>query len=172
MNVLLSCVAAVACGPAAATGPAAAVVPVAAVGVASHVAATPAADDRLGGMRLLPGYVHEPRRGRDSVVGRIAKPDGLALHYEIGRLPDPGRPRTGGEFTDNAERVAEADRRWYREQVVGGQPMHLVLTTADDLIATFPERGMSISGRVKNAEELADALLMIMTYPSPPPAAE
>src|SRR5438309_1303373 len=39
-----------------------------------------------GNMKLLPGYVHEARRGIDSRVGVIYKKDGLSISYDIGRM--------------------------------------------------------------------------------------
>ncbi|MCA9117394.1 MAG: hypothetical protein KDA79_20130 [Planctomycetaceae bacterium] len=127
-----------------------------------------AAENPLGGMQLLPGYVHQPLQGIDSVVGRITKKDGLTLTYEIGSLPQPGGLRLGGQFSDRPKQVPPAQLRWYREQVVHGQPVHLAYLKDNQLMVSFPLKGMNVHTKVENADEMAEALLMLLTYPGPP----
>jgi len=125
-----------------------------------------------GGMRLLPGYTHEPLRGIDSVVGRIVKDDGWKISYEIGRISKPGRPRMGGDFSDRAKLTPKSKVRWYREQTISGQPVHIAMSKTDALIVSFPTRGMNFHATIRSSQQLVDALLMILTYPQPAPAAE
>lgn len=127
-----------------------------------------AAENPLGGMQLLPGYVHQPLQGIDSVVGRITKKDGLTLTYEIGSLPQPGGLRLGGQFSDRPKQVPPERLRWYREQVVHGQPVHLAYLKDNSLMVSFPLKGMNVHTKVENADEMAEALLMLLTYPGPP----
>ena len=126
------------------------------------------AADPLGGMRLLPGYQHEPLQGIDSIVGRVQKQDGLLITYEIGAVTKPGAPRLGGGFTDRPKNTPKEQLRWYREQVVAGEPVHLAYRKDDQLMLSFPERGANFSVKVTDTEQLADALLMILTYPDKP----
>lgn len=124
-------------------------------------------DGRLGGMRLLPGYKHQPLQGIDSIVGEIKKENGLRILYEIGGIVKPGAPRFGGSFTDRPKQTAKDRVRWYVEQIVGGQPVHLAYCKDDLLLVSFPEKGLNLSVTVRTADEMAEALLMIMTYPNP-----
>jgi hypothetical protein len=125
-----------------------------------------AQDGRLGNMQLLPGYTHQTRQGIDSLIGGISKPNGLRFGYEIGRVTKPGRARTGGSFIDGPRQQREDQIRWYREQTVNGQPIHLAYRNDDLLLVSFPHKGLNISVRVRDANEMAEALLMIMTYPA------
>ncbi|MST00382.1 MAG: hypothetical protein EXS29_03595 [Pedosphaera sp.] len=115
-------------------------------------------------MALLPGYIHTPLQGIDSIVGKISKPDGLRFFYEIGAIPVPGRPLTGGSFSNYAKSVPVADRLWLKEQQVGGQDFHLALTKRDILIVSLPASGINISVSVKTPEEMAEALLTILSF--------
>ena len=72
----------------------------------------------------------------------------------------------GGQFTDRAQRTPEAQLRWYREQTVNGQPVHLAHRLDDILLISYPKQGMSFSVQVQTPSEMAEALLMILTYPS------
>ncbi len=126
-----------------------------------------AADAPLGGMQLLPGYVHNPLQGIDSVVGEIKKEGGLRIMYEIGAVIPPGQPRFGGSFSDRPKMTPKQSVRWYREQMVNGQPVHIAYLKNDSLLASYPQKGINFHVQVKTTEELADALLMILTYPKP-----
>jgi hypothetical protein len=124
-----------------------------------------------GGMRLLPGYTHKPLQGIDSVVGRIVKDDGWIISYEIGRVSKPGKPQMGGDFSDRAKLMPKTKVRWYREQTINGQPVHLALSKTDTLLVSFPAKGMNFHTTIRSSEQLVDAMLMILTYPQPAPAA-
>ena len=125
-----------------------------------------AADARLGGIRLLPGYVHQPLQGFDSIVGKITKKDGLQINYEIGGIPKPGGIRLGGQFSDRPKLTPKNQVRWYREQIVNGQPVHLAYRKDDVLLVSYPKKGMNLSVKLRSADEMAEALLMILTYPN------
>jgi len=121
-----------------------------------------------GGMRLLPGYTHKPLQGIDSIVGQIVKDTGWKITYEIGRVSKPGRPRMGGDFRNRAKLAPKTNVRWYRRQIVGGQPVDIAMQKDNLLLASFPEKGMNFSAKIGSSEHLADAMLMILTYPLPP----
>jgi hypothetical protein len=129
---------------------------------------TRADETRLGGMQLLPGYGHVPLQGFDSIVGQIKIDKGLTISYEIGGVVKAGAPRFGGSFSDRPKLAPKDSIHWYREQVVGGQDAHLAHSKDDILMVSFPEKGMNFSVKVKTSSEMADALLMILTYPNPP----
>ncbi len=100
-----------------------------------------AADAPLAGMRLLPGYKHQPLQGIDSIVGEIKKEDGLRIMYEIGGVVKPGAPRFGGSFSDRPKLAPKDQVRWYLEQTVNGQPVHLAHRKDNVLLVSFPKNG-------------------------------
>ena len=129
-----------------------------------------AADNPPGGMQLLAGYQHQPLQGIDSIVGKIVKPNGLEIFYEIGRVPKPNAQfRLGGDFSDRPKKLSETQRKWYREQMVGGEPVHLAYTKKNVLMVSYPKRGINFHVPVKNADEMAEALLMMLTVPNERP---
>lgn len=127
------------------------------------------AAERIGGMKLLPGYNHGPLQGIDSIVGEIKKEGGLRIQYEIGAVVKPGAPRFGGSFTDYPKTTPKAEVHWYRESVVNDQPVHMAHRKDNVLLVSYPEKGMNFSVTVTNPDEMAEALLMILTYPNPDP---
>lgn len=116
------------------------------------------------GIKLLPGYVHEPKQGFDSVVGVISKKDGLTIMYEIGRVAKPSGLALGGDFSDRPKQLRPEQREWYKEQVLGGKQMHVAMAKDKSLFVSFPESGINFSVVTKSTDELAEALLMICTY--------
>jgi hypothetical protein len=132
-------------------------------------AASPAfADDaRIGGMQLLSGYTHQPLQGFDSIVGKVSKKDGLQISYDIGSIPKPGGLAFGGQFSDRAKKTQKNQLHWYKEQVVNGQPMHVAHRKDGYLLLTFPKKGINFSAKVASTEDVAEVLLMILTYPNP-----
>lgn len=113
-------------------------------------------------MRLLPGYQHRGGQGFDTTSGRIWKQNGLTIHYDIGRLA-----------SNQAQLRKEAGKYlWYKEQVFDGRLTQLVLTPERMLIVTFPETTANFVVTVPTEAELAEAILMVLTYsPAPVPAA-
>lgn len=121
-----------------------------------------------GQIQLLKGYTHRPLQGIDSIVGEIVREDGFKITYEQGAIPDPKSLfRTGGSFTNAAEGTPADQREWFREQVVSGVPMQVVMRKDHSLIVTFPKSGINFHTKVEKTDDLADVLLMLMTYPQP-----
>ena len=128
-----------------------------------------AEDDRLQGIQLLPGYKHEKLQGIDSIVGRIVKKKGLTISYEIGGIPK-GPFAFGGSFSDRPKKTPKKLVKWYREQMVNGQPMHIAYLKSKALLVSFPKsipnKGINFYvAKVETMEEMADALLMLSTFP-------
>jgi len=123
-----------------------------------------------GAITLLPGYTHKALQGIDSRPGMISGENGLQINYDIGAVVAPGAPRFGGSFSDRAKAVPAEQRHWYKEQVVAGQPVHLVLTKGKVLMASYPKAGINFSAEIKSSEQLTDALLIILSYPAAPAA--
>jgi len=112
-----------------------------------------------GGMRLLPGYLHEPAMGIDSCPGNIWKTGGPKIDYDI------------GSFAADAARVLaeQSGVAWSKTQDTGKSTVALTMTSGRYLGITVTSKAHSedkASFVIQNAtdEALADALLMIMTY--------
>jgi hypothetical protein len=108
-----------------------------------------------GGMKLLPGYEHTKRRGIDTEVGRIAKKDGLTIEYDIGGL--------AGNYAKNA---AKNKPLWSRQQTVGKQKFDVCLDKERTLYVTV-DGFANFYAKVKSDEDIADVLLMALTYGQP-----
>jgi hypothetical protein len=106
-----------------------------------------------GGMTLLPGYQHERGMGIDTLVGKISKPDGLTIRYDIGEL--------GGNYVKNR---AKNNAIWAKEQVIAGNKVQMALTNKKRLIVTFPDAYANFYGDVKAEGDIVDMLLMVLTY--------
>jgi hypothetical protein len=113
------------------------------------------ADPPPGKMELLPGYHHKTGRGIDTAVGHIWKDGGITISYDIGGLAGiyvlPNQKDQNG---------------WYREQKINNQTVRIVLTNERQLRVTFVEATANFVAVVPKDEDLADALLMILTYRS------
>ncbi len=126
------------------------------------------AGDPLGSLRLLAGFQHQRLQGIDSVVGAIQKPGSLRIGYEIGRVYPPGQPRTGGSFTDRPKQTPPTQLRWYAEQTVNGQPVHIAYRRDNILLVSFPKLGMNMSATIRTPDEMAEAMLIMLSYGGPP----
>jgi hypothetical protein len=109
-----------------------------------------------GGIKLLPGYKHEKLQGIDTRVGKIWKEGGLTIRYDIGRLAG-----------NHVKAHSRENLLWYKEQVVDGRTVQLALTLDRILHVTFPETTANFFGMAKGDEEVADILLMVLTYAPP-----
>jgi hypothetical protein len=108
-----------------------------------------------GGIKLLNGYVHIPLRGIDTRVGRIKKEGGLDILYDIGRL--------AGESVRLCLLIDQSCV-WYKEQQLKGGLVKIALTKDREIIATFPKTTANFIAEVKSQEDIADFLIMILTY--------
>ena len=121
-----------------------------------------------GGVQLPDGFKHRALQGFDSQPGEITNKDGLKISYDIGPVPKPGAPVFGGSYSDWTKRVPEKDQRWYREQTINNQPVHLVYTKDKHLTVSFPKGGINFSCEAKTEADLVDALLITLSYAGTP----
>lgn len=131
-----------------------------------------------GNVRFIPGYVHERRQGKDSSVGVIAKAGGLSIGYDIGRMAGNYADNYFPEYFERLRRrthlnadANESDVRFLSEQVrwrqrrnVNGDELMLVQLKDDKLIGSFAKANANFVADVDSEEELADFLLMVLTY--------
>ena len=96
-----------------------------------------------GNIKLLEGYTHIRKRGIDTSVGEISKPNGLIIHYDNGALAG----RAAGYYCGNNQCL------WYKHQQTNGKDVWIGLTKESQIVATFPEeyanffRANQIAGR-------------------------
>jgi hypothetical protein len=116
-------------------------------------------------MTLLPGFVHKPLQGIDSIVGRITKAGRLTITYDIGGVTPPGAPRFGGSYSNRVERYPANQTLWKQKQTIDGHDVHIVQTKSKQLMASiaFKKLGINISTKAETAQDVADFLLMVMT---------
>lgn len=106
-----------------------------------------------GEIRLLQGYVHTRLQGIDTSVGRISKKGGVTISYDIGTL------------AGNYAKSHSKDARWYREQTVAGAPVQIAFSKTGTVFITFPKSSANFYAQIKTPEQLADVLLMVLTFP-------
>jgi hypothetical protein len=135
-----------------------------------------AAADALGGLKLLQDYSLRPGSAVDAAAWTIEKRGGLTISFEAGF--------SEGSWADPNERGRYS---WYREQEVNGYTARFALVKdglktrwepsesrglppGNVLLVTFlldkdrPFHTANFSAKVANSQEMADALLMVMTF--------
>jgi hypothetical protein len=135
-----------------------------------------AADDVLGGLKLLEGYSMKRGSAVDATAWTIEKRGGLNISFEAGA--------SEGSWADPNERNKYS---WYREQRVNGYTVRFALVKqglktqweprdsrglppGNILLVSFLLEGdrsshtANFSAKVGNSREMADALLMVMTF--------
>ncbi len=123
---------------------------------------------------LLPGFTYEPKQGFDSIVGEIAKKDGLKIQFEMGRIPAGGL-RLGGDFVNQALHLPEKDRQWLKEQTAaGGRKIHVAYSKEQLLIVTTASKteGVNFTAVAKSPGDVAEVLLMVLTLAEKKPKAD
>jgi hypothetical protein len=104
-------------------------------------------------VHLLSGYKIQIGSGTDTWGGIIWKVDGLKVKFDSGLHV--------GVATDL---VDKKDVAWREEQVVNGQQVICVYMTSNDLIVSFPRLVTNFQGHVQRQQDLAEMLLMILTF--------
>jgi hypothetical protein len=113
-----------------------------------------------GSIRLLPGYTHSAEQGIDSAVGRISRPKGPIIFYDI------------GPFGANNNLSKAPNVLWSKTQIVKGEPVTVAMRDDQTLLLAvggtkYPSVFGSFMARdVKSKEDVVDVLLMLLTYQS------
>lgn len=106
-----------------------------------------------GNIQLLDGYTHKVLQGVDTSVGEISKPGGMTIHYDNGRL--------AGFY---ARKCGEGGCLWYKRQLINGREVWLSLSKEGRIVATFPKEHANFLAQTKSPEDIADFLLIVLTY--------
>jgi hypothetical protein len=132
--------------------------------------------DAFGGIKLLEGYSVKRGSAVDAAAWTIEKRGGLTILFEAGA--------NEGSWADAKERARYS---WYREQKVNGYTARFALVKrglktqwepsdsrglppGNILLVSFllagdqPSHTANFSAKVADSQEIADALLMVMTF--------
>lgn len=132
-------------------------------------------DEPYGGIKLLDGYKFKRSSTIDTINGIIYKDGGLNIEFESGISEGYAvNPKDKNKYI------------WYREQIVNGHKVMLALTKSgvgtvwksensrsskqyNILMVTFPGRfgpndAANFYAEVLNEKEIADMLLMVLTF--------
>jgi hypothetical protein len=109
-----------------------------------------------GNMKLLNGYEHRTRIGRDSMVGEISKNGGMTIHYDIGFM--------AGNMTVGESQISEVKRVWSRRHKVNGADFMIAYFKDGKIIATFVSESANFYADTKDPRDVNDFLLMVKTY--------
>jgi hypothetical protein len=105
-------------------------------------------------VHLLPGYrLHEQPNNIDVYGATISRNDGVTLSFTA-----------YGHTGILANMVEPSDLEWREEQVVNGEQMVCAYTKSHKLIASFPRMNANFEADIRNDRDIAQALLMILTY--------
>jgi hypothetical protein len=121
------------------------------------------ADLPPGNIQLLKNYTHTKAEAIDTSQGIISKPEGITIYYQIGKYVS--------DYADN--RCGKGECLWYKVQHINGSEFRIGLTKEGKIVATVTEDNANVYSdtihanfytQTKSAEEIADFLIMILTY--------
>jgi hypothetical protein len=115
----------------------------------------PKGDIRVSPIGLLPGYKVQLVSGIDTGGGTIWKDGGPKIEFNC-----------CGHFGVEADGIDKREVVWRKEQVLNGQPVICVYTKSKRLIVSIPRQNVNFEGTIRSQEDLADMLLMVLTYGS------
>ncbi|HEX8370413.1 MAG TPA: hypothetical protein VF604_17835 [Pyrinomonadaceae bacterium] len=108
-----------------------------------------------GNIELINDYTHIAKRGIDAAVGEITKPGGMTISYLIGNNAESAASRMCGR---------KDSCLWYKGQIINGREVWLGLSKEGKIVATFPKERANFYADTKAPEDIADFLIMVMTY--------
>ena len=117
-----------------------------------------------GGIVLLKDYVHTKKRGIDTSVGEIKGTTGIVIRYDNGPLAG----NLAWRMNNQLPRLNNVGVLWYQEQVTNGLHIYLLRGEDNSIYASFPETCANFFAFNVNEQQLADFLLMMMTYHEKP----
>lgn len=109
-----------------------------------------------GLIKLLLGYRHERLQGIDSLVGKIWKDRGVDIRYDIGEL--------AGNYAECKSCEWTKGEVWRKKQIVNGQQVILVFTSSKRFLVVFPQSKANFYATISKEEDMADMLLMLLTF--------
>lgn len=105
-------------------------------------------------VRLLPGYKLQIVPGPEGSGGKIWKEGGPVIDFNLPQC-------CAGIATDSVEKGAVA---WRIEQIVEKQRVIVLYTNSNELIVAFPKLISNFHAKIRNPQDLAEVLLMVLTF--------
>lgn len=118
------------------------------------VSPKPTPDPPPGNIQLLENYLHIKAEAIDTEQGEISKPEGMKIYYQNGDV--------AGDHADNW--CGKGECVWYKVQKINGCEVRLGLTKEGKVVARFPKDFANFYAQTKSQEDIADFLIMILTY--------
>lgn len=67
-------------------------------------------------------------------------------------------------YIDTTKLVKKEFLNWYKKQTIGNHPIHIAYLKDQLLIVSFPTKGANFRVKITSPDEMAEALLMILTF--------
>ncbi len=106
-----------------------------------------------GAIQLLPGYIHIPRQGMDTLVGTISNQKEVVINYDIGDLAG-----------NVAQGYSRKETIWHKEYSLKGKRVQMTFTKTKMLFVHFDEGSANFSAKIHKPEDMIDILWMLRTY--------
>jgi hypothetical protein len=110
--------------------------------------------EALSPVQLLPGYKLQIVPGVEGSGGTIWKRGGPTIGFNLPQCC----------FGNIADSIESTSVLWRQEQIINGQKVICVFTKSHELVITFPKSLSNFQANVRNQQELAEILLMVLTY--------
>lgn len=108
-------------------------------------------------MKLPPEYAIKETTGIDAIEGTISKKNGIKIFYDIGKSPRNIASRQKQKF------------QWCKSHIANGWLVQIALDRTNRLFITFPDFGANFQATIAGNSDLAEVMLIVLTYsPSRP----
>jgi hypothetical protein len=104
-------------------------------------------------VRLLPDYKFMVLPGIDAGGVKIFKKLGPAILESFGL-----------HVVNEADSIDKNQVLWRTEQTVNGKAVVCVFTKSQELVVTFPQGVTNFRAKIRNKQDLAEMLLMVLTF--------
>jgi hypothetical protein len=109
-----------------------------------------------GNIKMLPGYVHQRRPGKDSQIGVIFKRNGLSITYEIGKTVGNAVERLAKENMDVVE--------WVKVEKTEAGRVSVAQLKDGRIAACYLDLNANFTAEARNDDDVSDFLAMVLTY--------
>jgi hypothetical protein len=104
-------------------------------------------------LQLLPGYKVFSGSGIDSSSAKIWRDGSVTIELSQGLYV--------GVDVDS---IRKEDVAWREEQIVNGERVICVYTKSNEFVVSIPRLAVNFRGHIQNQQEIAEMLLMVLTY--------
>ena len=104
-------------------------------------------------VKLLPGYALHAGRSLDSITGKIVKPGGLTITFDLVEA-----------YTECKSCGWTDGELWRKRQFVNGEEAIFVFTKSKRLVVSFPHSHANFYASIHSESDMADMLLILSTF--------